>query len=549
MSASAKSSRSNGSPVAMLMLVAAVVLAVLFGRAAFAQPLPGRAAVPVGSPFSTVREPLPSGRTVAAPDLEVLVAWDAADDNATAELYAVMAGNLAGNVAQVRYLDAAYVTADDVAASDLAIYVNSDPKAPVSVALVRSIANGHPTLWLGDNLDQIEALAPDFFDSLGWASTAAVAAPSAVRYKNVDLPRDARAGDLVGLEVGAATEVLATVSSADGSEMPYAVVRDNLTWLAEVPFSYTTEADRGLVLADRILAVADPDRPERHRAMVRLEDVGPWADPEALVDIADALAERGVPFSVAVYPVWMDPLGHYDNGTGIRLADRPEVVEALQHIEASGGTLLMHGITHQLGEAPNPYDGVSGEDFEFYVTHIDANDDVVYDGPPAQADEAWITDRIAWGFAEFAAAGLDAPTIFEFPHYAAHWVGYQTIADAFDARYERTMYFGGLLSGQPLSSVHDDQWLPFPVVDFYGELVLPENMGNYIEVGYNNNDSRSAADLIDNAERVAVVSDSVSSMFFHPYLDPAPLLEVVDTLIARGFEFVGPHDLIQEFGR
>ncbi|MCB0992809.1 MAG: DUF2334 domain-containing protein, partial [Acidimicrobiales bacterium] len=189
------------------------------------------------------------------------------------------------------------------------------------------------------------------------------------------------------------------------------------------------------------------------------------------------------------------------------------------------------------------------EDFEFYVTHIDANDDVVYDGPPAQADEAWITDRIAWGFAEFAAAGLDVPTIFEFPHYAAHWVGYQTIADAFDARYERTMYFGGLLSGQPLSSVHDDQWLPFPVVDFYGELVLPENMGNYIEVGYNNNDSRSAADLIDNAERVAVVSDSVSSMFFHPYLDPAPLLEVVDTLIARGFEFVGPHDLIQEFGR
>jgi len=41
---------------------------------------------------------------------------------------------------------------------------------------------------------------------------------------------------------------------------------------------------------------------QRHRALIRLEDVGPAADPVQLRQIADLLAARSIPFSVAVYP-------------------------------------------------------------------------------------------------------------------------------------------------------------------------------------------------------------------------------------------------------
>ena len=44
----------------------------------------------------------------------------------------------------------------------------------------------------------------------------------------------------------------------------------------------------------------------------------------------------------------------------------------------------MHGYTHQYGNVANPYDGVSANDFEFYTAHVDATNNVIYDGPVAE---------------------------------------------------------------------------------------------------------------------------------------------------------------------
>ena len=83
--------------------------------------------------------------------------------------------------------------------------------------------------------------------------------------------------------------------------------------------------------------------------MVRIEDVGPHTDPAKLRMIADYLHGRGVPYSVAVFVEYHDPAGRYSGGRPVRqrLSEVPKLVAALRYMVDHGGTLLMHGYTHQ----------------------------------------------------------------------------------------------------------------------------------------------------------------------------------------------------------
>ncbi len=442
---------------------------------------------------------------------------------------------------------AAIVDQSTLDEADLVVYAGGLPGSTISPALAeRVVTDTQPTLWLGPNLGQVADIEPGFESSFGWMPTAErITDAIEVAYGDTDLPRDTLASPLSGARVldPARAEILATATTLSGDEIPYAIRSGSLTWFSENPAQWQSEADRGLVLADVLFDLLDPERPVRHRGLVRLEDIGPWADPEVLRSIADGLSERGVPFTMAVYPIWRDPQAQYELGSDIRLADRPEVVEAIEYATDRGGTVIMHGVTHQHGETPNPYAGTSGEDFEFYRTHIDENDDVVYDGPIEGDSAEWIRAQIRQGFAEFQAAGLELPTMFEFPHYAASAVDYAAIEDIFDARYERVTYPHGLLSGTEPGPLLQTDALPYPTIDIYGEFVIPENLGNVIPVGYNNNLPRDAATIVDSARRSLAVRDNVASFFFHPYLDADPLFEIVDGMTGLGYHFVAPGDI------
>ena len=59
-----------------------------------------------------------------------------------------------------------------------------------------------------------------------------------------------------------------------GEHLHVAAVRArNLTWLADNPFTFVNEEDRYLAFADLLFDVLAPRTPERHRALVRIEDV------------------------------------------------------------------------------------------------------------------------------------------------------------------------------------------------------------------------------------------------------------------------------------
>ncbi len=541
--------RSQAIASALLLLIGFVGGSLLL-RSALATPIPG--SPPSGSDLAPLESsPLPQRADAVAVDgPSSLVLYEGPDPDS--ELAAIALTNLAGHFGPVTARSVFDYHRGDGALYDGVIFVGIYGNNDLPDAFLADVINEEVTvLWLGSGISQLTRNKQNYFLDHGWIPAGTPSEdPATVTYKETQFDRDSQASltYTVTITDPANVLVLATARGLAGPTMPWAIRSQNVTYVSEVPFDYLTEGNHSLIVADLLFDLLDPERPERHRALVRLEDVGPYADPETLRLIGDALESRGIPFSVAVYTLWRDPKSQYEWGTDIRMVDRPETVEALKYLESKGGTLIMHGVTHQYGDSPNPYFGTSGEDLEFFTAHVDDHDDVILDGPVPVDSARWATDRVHQGFAEMAAAGLDPPTIFEFPHYSGSPSSYQAIASIFDARYGQGTYYPGLLSDSEVDvGKPQTQFFPYPVLDAYGEYVIPENLGNIIPVGFNNHSARWPDDLVHSAENTLVVRDGVASFFFHPYLDLQYLLDTIDGMQDLGYEFVAPNDLLEEW--
>lgn len=471
------------------------------------------------------------------------------------ELYAMQTANLVSHFGTWKAEPVSAYTAGKMSAYKAVVYIGSTYDEPLPQAFLDDVIGGQtPVLWMYDNIWHLGARA-GFAEKYGWTpSTFDTSEVLKVRYKGQELTRHpANAGGIMtyGLFDSTRVTTVAEAVRTDGTSFPWAVRSQNLTYIGELPFAYMTERDRYLIFSDMLFDLLAPQTTERHRALVRLEDVGPDADPNALRAIADYLHSEGVPFSVATYTVYKDPKGFYNGGVPeeIRLRDRPDVVDALKYMVSKGGTLLMHGYTHQYGDAGNPlinnpYNGVSGDDFEFFTAHVDEQNYVRYDGPVPEDSTRWALDRVDAATREYKAVGLGTPTIFEFPHYAGSAVDYKAIGSRFSTRYERGLYFGGVLSGAPVDhSRMVGQFFPYVVTDVYGTKVLPENMGDYSPQEYNNHPARFPADLVENARANLVVRDGFASFFFHPFLatqegNVESLRQIVEGVKSLGYTFV-----------
>jgi uncharacterized protein YdaL len=462
------------------------------------------------------------------------------------EVYAQQIANLTSHFGAWTAHPVGSYTAGELAGYTAVIYVGSTYDEPVPVAFLDDVlATTKPVVWMYDNIWQLTARAPDFAGAYGFTwkqfDTATV---GEVRYRGTSLTRDTR--NLGGIMDHVVTDPakVTTVGEAvraDGSTFPWAVRSHNLTYLGEIPLSYVTHDDRYLAFSDMLYDALAPATGERHRALVRIEDVGPDADPAELRAIADYLYSRRVPFSVAVYTRYRDPVGVHTGGVAedYTLAKRPQVVSALKYMVARGGTLIMHGYTHQYKNIANPYDGVSANDFEFYRSHVDATDTVRYDGPVLEDSASWFAGRVNAARNDYRLAGLPQPTIWEFPHYAGSVVDYKQVNTMMGVRYDRGLYFPGHLSGGAIDYTKvTGQFYPYTVRDVYGSTVLPENIGNIEPESFNNHPARFPADLIASARRNLVVRDGMASFFYHPYLGLQHLRQVVEGVQGLGYRFV-----------
>lgn len=437
--------------------------------------------------------------------------------------------------------------AGDLSRARAAVYIGSNYDEPLPPAFLDDVyASERPVLWLADNIWELQTAKPDFAERFGYSpSLYSAEAFRSVVYKRSHLDRDPASGPVmqfVQLNTAVA-HVLAWAEADSGRQVPWALRSRTLTYVAENPLAFIGPTDRYLALCDLLFDLLAPDTPERHRALVRIEDVHPNTPPETLRALADYFASVSVPFSIALVPVYTDPLGTRNSGVPTRraLRDSPQVVAALQYMLSKGGTLVLHGYTHQYDSEHNPYSGTSVDDFEFFRAHVDANNDVVWDGPVAEDAAAWAGGRVKAGLAEVLESGLAAPTVFEYPHYGGSVVDSFEIAKYFGVAYQRANYYAGMLSGAPIDYQHSiAMTFPFVVHELYGWKLIPENLGNYVPGEYNHHPATSASDIRRAAKLHRVVRDGIASFFFHPMYDLAVLSEIVDGIRAEGYTFVSP---------
>ncbi|MBW9234839.1 DUF2334 domain-containing protein, partial [Leptospira santarosai] len=91
-------------------------------------------------------------------------------------------------------------------------------------------------------------------------------------------------------------------------------------------------------------------------AYIRLEDISPVSDPKLLKQAGDYLADREIPFYMAVIPVYVNS----KTGEKIHMYDNKKLVRVLQHLQERGGMVISHGYTHSYRMDE------TGEGFEFW---------------------------------------------------------------------------------------------------------------------------------------------------------------------------------------
>ena len=211
------------------------------------------------------------------------------------------------------------------------------------------------------------------------------------------------------------------ISDMRNDAIPYISHGNNLWYVGDVPFSYITEDDRYLVIADVLFDMLRVKTPIQRRALLRLEDVNPTYDPQLLRNTADYLYEERIPFSVSVIPCYTDPQGYYNQSKPqtIKMTDRPEFIAALKYMIAKGGNVVIHGYTHQYTTVSNPYVGISGSDYEFFRITRDVETDTTLLYQPVDEDALeWVQERVESAEALFKNATLET-SIWETPHYTA----------------------------------------------------------------------------------------------------------------------------------
>jgi uncharacterized protein YdaL len=278
--------------------------------------------------------------------------------------------------------------------------------------------------------------------------------------------------------------------------------------------------------------------------MLRLEDINPSQDPANLLQIAKWLYQQGIPYGFGVSPIYTDPNGAYNGGTPAKstLADRGNgIATVIQYMQSHGGTLVMHGVTHQYSNVPNPYDAVTGDDFEFYRVTENPDHTLNYLGPVAEDSAPWALTRLMAGLLLFKQAHIDTPRIFEFPHYAGSATDYQVVGQLFPVRWERGMYYGGYLSGGTIDYTHViGEGFPYVVRDVYGTTVLPENAGPYAPEQFYGFKPHTIADILAAADANQVVRNGIAAFYFHPFEGLSALQQIVQGFQARGLSFVSP---------
>ncbi len=301
-------------------------------------------------------------------------------------------------------------------------------------------------------------------------------------------------------------EIATALSTRKGST-PYILRSGSFWYVADSPFALADEHDRYLVFADVLHDIFGEDHPRMHRAMIRVEDIHPLEDPERLRRVADALYNEGVPFLVGLIPYYVNP----EEGVRVSLTDKPDLVDAIQYMVRKGGTVVMHGATHQ-------YKGITGTDYEFW--------DISSGGPIEGETKDYVRGKVTDALEECIRNGI-YPIMWETPHYTASMTTYEAVAGIFSAAMEQRC---------SINNADHTQIFPYTIYrDIHGQKLYAENLGY---VPFDQRDPSVASDQVERMIAAARVNlglrDGYASCFYHSFVPLENLRRLV-----RGFQELG----------
>jgi uncharacterized protein YdaL len=275
---------------------------------------------------------------------------------------------------------------------------------------------------------------------------------------------------------GSKAEVLATIDNYS-EKVPYAWRVDNLWYLGE--FNYLIP--QSAVLADLLHDFLAVDHPNNPQVLLRIEDVSPLTPPDQLARLVEALAEQNIPYAVGVIPT-----GNTSWGI-ITLEDVPQLVEVLRYVERTGGCILQCGYINETQNlSPN-----------------------------------WVNQ----GMEVFAKAGI-YPVALEAPDDIMSETAY----------WELAQHFSNLSGTIQMLDNRKSVTMTLPYIAHstrMGMVVYPENLGYY-----NPGQLGSINRILDTAQQLTVLRDCAAGVFFHSYLPPSQLTELIKGLKGLRFEFI-----------
>ncbi|HBF7285389.1 TPA: polysaccharide deacetylase family protein [Clostridioides difficile] len=250
---------------------------------------------------------------------------------------------------------------------------------------------------------------------------------------------------------------------------------------------------------------------DKGRIFVRIEDVHAFREPKNLVEIADYLSSKNIPFTIALIPAYVNPKNH----KVITLSESPEIVKAIKYMQDKGGIVILHGYTHQYKK-----EEVSGEGYEFW--------DGKKDEPLKENMKIFVKDRVLNGLRVCIENGI-YPLAFEAPHYAMESEGYKELKKYFST------YIGQHQNNDKKFSTNTYPYIIRDTEEF--NIFIPENLG-YIDP----EDKFTFQNIKENLDKLSIVRGFSGGFFFHSYLNIEYLKNTIEYLEKQDIEFMNLRD-------
>jgi len=288
-------------------------------------------------------------------------------------------------------------------------------------------------------------------------------------------------------------------------------------------------SQKSILFGEILHDIFNANHDAKHPAYIRLEDIHPLVDPENVRQIAEILKEKNIPYMVAVIPVYTNPI----TGEKHHFSNSPELLKVLKEMQKDGGSIVLHGYTHQFRESE------TGEGFEFWDVE---NNTPVY-APPDETitlqnendfntkaeyesyirnlqeyEREYIESKITRGIQELVNYGL-YPLAFEAPHYTMSQNGYTVISEYFST------YVGQIqLSDNDWEIMDSTPYITSPSF-LNGMQLLPETLG-YVRP----DDPDAIQNMMKKAEGFQHTKDGMLAAFYHPYLGVERFVKLISEM-------------------